>query len=140
RIAALPLEPRRLLAAVMACVAALSAVFSNDVVCLAVAPVLADACMKRRLDPVPYLLGLACAANIGSAATLIGNPQNMLIGQVLGLPFAGYTAYAIVPALAGVAAAWGLIAWQARGRWELAGGPAASERRDEGGELDYWQA
>src|SRR6266480_1600013 len=59
----------------------LSAVFSNDVVCLAVAPVLADACARRRLDPVPYLIGLACAANIGSAATLIGNPQNMLIGQ-----------------------------------------------------------
>ena len=59
---------------------ALSAVFSNDIVCLAVAPVLVDACPRRRLDPLPFLLALACAANIGSAATLIGNPQNMLIG------------------------------------------------------------
>src|SRR5256885_16552199 len=88
RIAALPLAPPMLLAATMAAVAALSAGFSNHVLCLAVAPGLADACARRRLDPVPYLIGLACAANIGSAATLIGNPQNMLIGQVLGMHFA----------------------------------------------------
>src|SRR5438067_6283811 len=112
RIAALPLAPPALLAATMAAVAALSAVFSNDVVCLAVAPVLADACARRRLDPVPYLIGLACAANIGSAATLIGNPQNMLIGQVLEMHFAAYLRVAIVPTLLGLAAAWGIIAWQ----------------------------
>src|SRR5947207_4545461 len=109
RIAALPLAPPMLLAATMAAVAALSAVFSNDVVCLAVAPVLADACARRRLDPVPYLIGLACAANIGSAATLIGNPQNMLIGQVLGMHFAAYLRAAFLPALLGLAAAWGSL-------------------------------
>src|SRR5688572_18031217 len=69
RIAALPLAPAALLGVTMAASAALSAVFSNDVVCLSMAPVLADACLRRRLDPVPFLLGLACAANIGSAAT-----------------------------------------------------------------------
>src|SRR5574339_544786 len=79
-----------LLAAVVVLVAALSAVFSNDVVCLSVAPVLAAACSRRGLDPVPFLLALACAANVGSAATLIGNPQNMLIGQALDLSFSGY--------------------------------------------------
>src|SRR5215470_5496437 len=71
------------IAALPVAVAVLSAVFSNDIVCLAIAPVLADACRRRGLDPVPYLLALACAANVGSAATLIGNPQNMLIGAVL---------------------------------------------------------
>jgi len=75
RVAALPLGPAGLLAATMLATAALAAVFSNDVVCLAVAPVLAEACLRRGIDPVPYLLGLACAANIGSAATLIGNPR-----------------------------------------------------------------
>jgi Na+/H+ antiporter NhaD/arsenite permease-like protein len=64
---------------------------------MAVAPVLADACLRRGLDPVPFLLALACAANIGSAATLIGNPQNMLIGEVLKLPFGGYFLEAVVP-------------------------------------------
>jgi hypothetical protein len=60
----------------MLIVALLSAVFSKDIVCLAIAPVLISACEKRRLDPVPYLLALACAANIGSAWTLIGSPKD----------------------------------------------------------------
>lgn len=63
---------------------------------------------------MPFLLGLACASNIGSAATLIGYPQNMLIGEVLKLPFAGYMADAIVPVLAGLLALWALLAWQMR--------------------------
>ena len=107
RIAALPLGPSALLAGVIATVAVLSAVFSNDIVCLAIAPVLADACLRRRRDPVPYLLALACAANVGSAATLIGNPQNMLnVPAVMLLlpaatqPFSG-PMLAIVSTLAG---------------------------------------
>ncbi len=138
RIAALPLAPPILLAATMAAVAALSAVFSNDVVCLAVAPVLAEACARRRLDPVPYLIGLACAANIGSAATLIGNPQNMLIGQVLAMHFAAYLRAAFLPALLGLAAAGGIIAWRLSAATETQ--LAATERRE--GEytgLDPWQ-
>ena len=67
-LAALPLSPAGLLGAMMLIVALLSAVFSNDIVCLAIAPVLISACENRRLDPVPYLLALACAANIGSAS------------------------------------------------------------------------
>ena len=53
RLAALPLSPSQLLGALILAVAALSAVFSNDIVCLAVAPVLIGACLQRRLDPVP---------------------------------------------------------------------------------------
>ena len=83
-------DPPQLLGGLIVVVAALAAVFSNDVVCLAVTPVLIDACRRRGLDPLPYLLALACAANIGSAATLIGNPQNMLIGATLRLSFSGY--------------------------------------------------
>jgi Na+/H+ antiporter NhaD/arsenite permease-like protein len=144
RIAALPLSPAALLAAVIGTVAALSAVFSNDVVCLAVAPVLADACLRRRLDPVPFLLALACAANVGSAATLIGNPQNMLIGEVLKLSFGGYFIVAIVPVLLGLVAVWALIGRQARGRWAAQAGPARDEAALPGPhraepELDRWQ-
>ena len=112
RVAALPLRPHALLAAVIVIVAILSAVFSNDVVCLAVAPVLLHVCVRRSLDPVPFLLALACAANIGSAATLIGNPQNMLIGQVLKLSFGGYFSAVIVPVLLSLAALWAFLAWQ----------------------------
>ena len=95
--------------------------------CLAVAPALIDACARRRLAPAPFLLALACSANIGSAATLIGNPQNMLIGQVLKMPFSGYLVEASVPVLGGLAATWTLIAWQARGQWAAHGDAAASE-------------
>jgi Na+/H+ antiporter NhaD/arsenite permease-like protein len=104
--------------------------------------VLADACLKRRLDPVPYLLGLACAANVGSAATLIGNPQNMLIGEVLRLSFAAYLGTALVPVTAGLAITWAIIAWQARGRWAAGvAGAAEPERREAAaaGRLDGWQ-
>lgn len=112
RIAALPLAPAGLLGVVIFTSGALSAVFSNDIVCLATAtaPVLVHACLARRLDPVPFLLALACASNIGSAATLIGNPQNMLIGEVLQLPFAGYLRDALPPVLAGLALLWAMLA------------------------------
>ena len=139
QITELRLSPPALLAAVIAVVGALSAVFSNDVVCLAIAPVLADACLARRLDPVPYLLGLACAANVGSAATLIGNPQNMLIGQVLELSFLRYFLEAIAPVLLGLAATWGVIAWQARGRWRTVLEDPPPERRQDFAAYDRWQ-
>ena len=140
RIAALPLAPAALLAATMAVVAALAAVFSNDVVCLAVAPVLVDACARRQLNPVPFLIGLACAANVGSAATLIGNPQNMLIGQVLNLHFADYLRQAIVPVLLGLAVSWAIIAWQLRGAPVMETAPIAERRAEPGQALDAWQA
>jgi Na+/H+ antiporter NhaD/arsenite permease-like protein len=142
RIAALPLSPHALLAAVVAVVAVLSAVFSNDIVCLSIAPVLAKACSNRRLNPIPYLLALACAANVGSAATLIGNPQNMLIGSALRLSFGGYMWEAALPVLLGLAATWAIIAWQARGKWMAeAHVEAAAERRvEDDAALDRWQS
>jgi Na+/H+ antiporter NhaD/arsenite permease-like protein len=112
------LSPGALLAAVIGVSGLLSALLANDVVCLAVTPVLAQVCVRRRLDPVPFLLALACAANVGSAATLIGNPQNMLIGQRLGLSFAGYLPYGVVPALAGLGLVWLVIFLLYRGKWE----------------------
>lgn len=96
--------------------AALSAVFSNDIVCLAMTPVVARLCLQRRLDPVPFLLGLACAANIGSAATLIGNPQNMLIGSVLQLPFGAYVRQALPPVLMSLAVLWVWLVWGPQAR------------------------
>jgi Na+/H+ antiporter NhaD/arsenite permease-like protein len=80
-ITGLVMSPPGLLFAVIFLTGILSAVFMNDIVCLAIPPVLIHACRSRRLDPVPFLLAVACAANVGSAATLIGNPQNILIGQ-----------------------------------------------------------
>jgi Na+/H+ antiporter NhaD/arsenite permease-like protein len=114
RMAGLPLGPAGLLGVVVAISGVLSAVFSNDIVCLAMAPVLARACLRRGVDPVPYLLALACASNIGSAATLIGNPQNMLIGEVLKLSFSAYLQRALVPVVLGLLAVWALLVWPLR--------------------------
>lgn len=111
RVAALPLGRIALLAALIVVAGGLSAIFSNDIVCLAMTPVVARLCLQRRLDPIPFLVGLACAANIGSAATLIGNPQNMLIGSVLQLPFSGYIAQALPPVVLSLAVLWGWLVW-----------------------------
>ncbi len=117
RLGAMDFSPTVFLGILVLCVGFLSALLANDIVCLAMTPVLAEGCARRQLDPVPFLLALACAANVGSAATLIGNPQNMLIGQTLHLSFAAYLVDAAVPAVLGLASVWYVINRQAREHW-----------------------
>lgn len=132
QVAALPIGPLGLLGVLIAVAGGLSAVFSNDIVCLAMTPVVAQTCLHRKLDPVPFLLGLACAANIGSAATLIGNPQNMLIGSVLQLPFAGYVRLALPPVVLSLLLLWGWLAWRWRaGSRSPAEAPASTPAQDQ---------
>jgi len=140
KLAGLALSPAGLLGVLIGVSAALSAVFSNDIVCLAMAPLLVDACRRRQLAPVPYLLALACASNIGSAATLIGNPQNMLIGQTMRLSFDGYFLDAIIPVALGLVLCWTLIVRQTKGKWEETdAGAATPERRAAATPFDAWQ-
>jgi Na+/H+ antiporter NhaD/arsenite permease-like protein len=77
----------QLLALVIASSGLLSPLFMNDTICLMFTPVLVRVVQRLKLDPVPYLLGLVLAANAGSTATLIGNPQNMLVGLRSGVSF-----------------------------------------------------
>ncbi|WP_018151916.1 anion transporter [Leeia oryzae] len=119
KLGRLGVGPAGFLGALIIVTAVLSAIFSNDIVCLAIAPVLIDVCRKRQVAAIPYLLALACAANIGSAATLIGNPQNMLIGQSLKISFGAYFLDAIIPVALGLFICWALIAWQTKGKWKL---------------------
>ena len=135
RIVSAPLGPSALLAAVVVVAGVLSALLANDIVCLAVAPLLLEGCARRGSRPLPFLLALACAANVGSAATLIGNPQNMLIGQTLQLSFTGFLADALVPSVVGLALVWGLVHLSVRGRWASATPVPAVEAP----ELDRWQ-
>ncbi|MBL0944737.1 MAG: anion transporter [Hydrogenophaga sp.] len=136
RVGALPLPDAALLAALIAVAALLSAVFSNDVVCLAMTPIVARLCLRRGANPLPFLIGLACAANIGSAATLIGNPQNMLIGSVLRLDFAAYARAALLPVLISLVVLWGWLVCVPHARVEPLPMP---ERPDEEPPLDLWQ-
>jgi Na+/H+ antiporter NhaD/arsenite permease-like protein len=117
RLARRMAAPKRFLLLLMAVAAGLSAVLTNDVVCLAFTPVLCAALLEGGLNPRPFLLGLAIASNLGSAATIIGNPQNLLIGQVLHLDFARFVRWCLPPALGALGAAYGLLLLRYRGRW-----------------------
>lgn len=89
--------------------ATFSAVLANDIVCLAFTPVLCFSLLEAGLNPTPFLLGLAISSNIGSAATIIGNPQNMLIGQVGMLRFGSFFYWCIVPTILSLIAAYVII-------------------------------
>lgn len=103
-------RPLALLALTIAITGFLSAFLVNDVVVFAMTPLLCSGLAARNLDPRPYLFGMAAASNAGSAATLIGNPQNILIGQIGGLDFWKYLGFAAVPALAALLISFACIA------------------------------
>jgi Na+/H+ antiporter NhaD/arsenite permease-like protein len=123
RIAAAAGSPVRLLVLVTGACGLLSAVLVNDVVVFAMAPLLVRGLRARGLDPRPFLAALAGAANAGSAATIIGNPQNIVIGQVGGLDFAGFMLACAPPAMAALA----VTVFAVRFAWarELAAAPTA---------------
>lgn len=83
-------KPEVFLFALILSSALLSAIVANDVVCLAFTPVVCVAVIRASMNPVPFILAISCASNIGSAATIMGNPQNMLISQVGGLSLADF--------------------------------------------------
>ena len=83
-------HPRRFLMLLMLTAGGLSAFLNHDVVCFVFTPIVAAALLQEKLNPVPFLIALAIASNIGAAATLVGNPQGMLIAQVAGLGFGEY--------------------------------------------------
>jgi Na+/H+ antiporter NhaD/arsenite permease-like protein len=107
-------RPATILLLVIVVAGLLSAVLANDVVVWAITPLLCRGLIGRGLDPRPFLIALAGAANAGSAATLIGNPQNILIGSVGQLDFWAFAAACTPPALAGLFAVWLVVRWQWR--------------------------
>jgi Na+/H+ antiporter NhaD/arsenite permease-like protein len=127
-------RPLRLLALTIAIGGGLSALLVNDIVVFAMTPLLCAGLAARRLDARPFLFGLAAASNAGSAATLIGNPQNIMIGQVGGLGFWSYFAAAIMPAILGLVVSFVCIAWiwRATLQTEATAAPAAAPPYDRG--------
>lgn len=106
KIGKIKTSPEKFLLVIMLATAALSAFLTNDIVCLAFTPVIITAVIARSLNPVPYCIACAVSANIGSAATIIGNPQNMLIGQTGALGFGAFTLWNLVPVVLSLAAAY----------------------------------
>ena len=108
-VVALARSPRRLLALILLASGVLSALFLNDTVVLVFTPLVLDLTRALKRRPVPYLIALAVAANIGSTATITGNPQNMLIRLASGISFARFSAYLAPVAVVGLALAWLLL-------------------------------
>lgn len=119
RLALSPAGPERLLLLTVATAGLLSAVLANDVVVFAMTPMLATGLLRRGLDPRPFLIALAAAANAGSAATIIGNPQNILIGQSGDLGFWPFLATCGPPALIAMAITYAVVLLVWRGRFAL---------------------
>ncbi len=105
------LSPAQLLPGIIFIGGILSAFLVNDIVCLVMAPLILGLCKRMQLRPVPYLLALATASNIGSTATITGNPQNILIGSISGIPYRTFMAHLGPVALVGLFIDWALLHW-----------------------------
>ncbi|HYU12313.1 MAG TPA: SLC13 family permease, partial [Stellaceae bacterium] len=103
-------HPLQLLAAVILTCGALSAFLLNDAICLVMTPLVLDVARRLRRNPVPYLLAVAMAANIGSVATITGNPQNILIGSFSQIPYTAFAGQLAPVAAAGLVITMLLIA------------------------------
>jgi len=84
--------PLSLLAVTIAISGAFSAFLVNDVVCVALTPLVLHLCQRLKRPPIPYLVGLATASNIGSVATITGNPQNIIIGSLSHISYLRFAA------------------------------------------------
>lgn len=102
-------NPRWFLFVLMAVAGGLSAFLNNDIVCFVFTPIVGSALLRKRINPIPFLIAIAIASNIGAAATLIGNAQNMMIGQVANLSFGSYMLWSAVPVLFALGSAYGII-------------------------------
>ncbi len=109
RVLSIARTPRVLLALVIVASGVLSALFLNDPICLLFTPLVVDMTLKLKRDPIPYLIGLATAANVGSTATITGNPQNLIIGNASGIPYLTFLAHLGPVALIGLLICWIVI-------------------------------
>ena len=105
------LKPHQLLPAVIFTCGCLSAFFVNDIVCLVMVPFVLSITKKMQLQPLPYLLAVATTSNIGSVATITGNPQNMLIGSFSGIHYRDFVVHLGPVALVGLCIDWGVLHW-----------------------------
>lgn len=95
-------RPLMLLIAIVAVSGVFSAFLVNDAICLVMAPVVVELAVGLRRNPVPYLLAVAMASNVGSVATITGNPQNIMIGTVSRIPYTSFAGALAPVALAGL--------------------------------------
>lgn len=102
-------SPRVLLALVIGVSGVLAAIFLNDTVVLMFTPLVLQITLTLKRNPLPYLIALATSANIGSVATITGNPQNILIGTSSGISYTAFLLILAPVAVVGLAIAFGVI-------------------------------
>ncbi|MGQ0536148.1 MAG: SLC13 family permease [Methanobacteriota archaeon] len=104
-------DQRRLLLYTCGLTALLSALVLNDAVVLLFTPILVKACDRMKVSPMPHLAAVAIAANVGSVATQVGNPQNAYIALLSGIPFLRFSAVLAPIALLCLLVAYGMLRW-----------------------------
>ncbi|EKT63795.1 SLC13 family permease [Providencia burhodogranariea] len=145
RVAMLKVSAPVLLGVLIAVGGLLSALLTNDVVVVAMTPLLISITLSRGLNPIPFLLGFCFAANNGAAGSLIGSPQNMIAAQGLDISFVGLLQASAVPALLSLVITWAALAFLYRNRWYLAkqpsteATPTGQPSTDTSVKLDVWE-
>ncbi|WP_265693485.1 ArsB/NhaD family transporter [Providencia rustigianii] len=119
RVAMLKVSAPTLLAVLIAVGGLLSALLTNDVVVVAMTPLLVSITLSRGLNPIPFLLGFCFAANNGATGSLIGSPQNMIAAQGLDISFVGLLQASAIPALLSLPITWAILVCLYRNRWYL---------------------
>jgi Na+/H+ antiporter NhaD/arsenite permease-like protein len=103
--------PQRLLFYLTLTSGVLSALLVNDTICLMLTPLVVAVIRRGKLPLLPFLIALATSANIGSVATLVGNPQNMIIGQFSHIPFAQFARSLAPAAVIGLAINFAIVSF-----------------------------
>ena len=103
--------PQRLLLFLTLTSGLLSALLVNDTICLMLTPLVVAVIRRGKLPLLPFLIALATSANIGSVATLVGNPQNMIIGHFSRIPFSEFARSLVPAALVGLAINFGIVSF-----------------------------
>ncbi len=122
-------SPRLLLGLIILFSGVLSALFLNDTIALMFTPLVVEVTAVLRRNPLPYLMGLATAANVGSVASITGNPQNILIGVASGIPFATFSGFLLPVALVGLVVCWAVIVGVYRAEFTAVSLPALPDKK-----------
>ena len=137
--------PRPLLAVTIGLSGVLSAFLVNDVVCVALTPLVLDLTRRLKRPPIPYLVGLATASNVGSVATITGNPQNIIIGSLSHISYLRFAARLAPVAVVGLVMTYLVVSMvyrgaldeaaegTCRGRPARAPGPSRADDQERGG-------
>jgi len=133
-------HPLTLLAAIILVSGAFSAFFVNDTMCLVLTPLVLEIVLALKRNPVPYLLAVAMASNVGSVATVTGNPQNMMVGIFSGIPYREFAAKLGPVAAAGLILTFAVIGIIYRREFRRSGRVVLESRRIHVNQVLMWKS